>query len=52
MEIRETEHDVEMQVEPEDSGREAKDGSGDTADQDRKDEPAPIQADDDDAVEY
>jgi hypothetical protein len=51
LEIRETEPDVEMQVEPE-SGREAKDGSGDAADQDRKDEPAPIQADDDDAVEY
>jgi hypothetical protein len=49
---REPEQDVEMQVDAEDVGKEVKDDSEGTLDPDRKDEPVPIQADDDDAVEY
>jgi tyrosyl-tRNA synthetase len=52
IETRDPEHDVEMHIEPEDASREDKDGNGDAADHNRKDEPAPMQADDDDAVEY
>jgi hypothetical protein len=49
---QEPEQDVEMQVETEGVGKEVKDDSEGTLDPDRKDEPVPIQADDDDAVEY
>ena len=51
----EPDQDVEMQVDTEDVGtsKGGKDGGGeDTLDPERKDESVPIQADDDDAVEY
>jgi hypothetical protein len=50
--VQEPEQDVDMQVEAEDVGKEVKDGNEDALDPDRKDEPVPIQADDDDVVEY